>query len=147
MGDAPAFRRRRAVLATRAARMLAEAPAAPHRVADVARALDVSAFHLAHVFRAFTGTSIHQYLLQLRMQIAIERLRSGETSLSRLALDLGFSSHSHFSATFRKRFGTSPTYVRAGLQSQNASFGIMSESIPCIPCPAAIARPSVRTAS
>src|SRR5690349_9833458 len=89
------------------------APSAQHRIHDVAAEFGVSPFHLSRVFRAETGTSLHQYLLRIRMERALSRLHEGEAHLSRLALDLGFSSHSHFSTIFRQRFGESPAQARA----------------------------------
>ena len=94
------------------------APSAPHRIQDMAAEFGVSPFHLARIFRFETGFSVHQYLLQIRMNEALSRLHAGEPQLSRLALDLGFSSHSHFSETFRRHFGESPAQVRAALRSQ-----------------------------
>ncbi|HJQ39538.1 MAG TPA: helix-turn-helix transcriptional regulator, partial [Thermoanaerobaculia bacterium] len=88
-------------------------PSAAHRIHDIAAECGVSPFHLARVFKAETGISVHQYLLRIRMEQALSRLRDGETQLSRLALDLGFSSHSHFSTSFRRHFGESPAGVRA----------------------------------
>jgi AraC-like DNA-binding protein len=58
------------------------------------------------------GTSVHQYLLQRRLTLARDRLAQGVTSLSALALDLGFSTHSHFTAAFRRRFGITPREAR-----------------------------------
>ena len=103
---------RRHALATAARALMEATPGAPHRIRDLATALGVSPFHLAHVFRAVTGLSIHQYLLRVRMQAALARLETGEANLSRLALDLGFSSHSHFTAVFRRYLGASPAAVR-----------------------------------
>lgn len=68
--------------------------------------------HLARVFRESTGTSIHQYLLRLRLGLALRRLLASEADLATIASDLGFSSHSHFSARFRALFGTTPTEIR-----------------------------------
>jgi len=91
------------------------APSAPHRIEKVAAELGVSRFHLSRVFTAETGISPHQYLLRVRMTQALSRLSRGEPHLSRLALDLGFSSHSHFSMAFRRHFGESQAQVRASL--------------------------------
>lgn len=91
---------------------MAAFPGSAHRLPELAGALGVSPFHFARVFRAETGMSVHQYLLRLRMETALERLSRGEMDLSRLAFDLGFSSHSHFTATFRKQFGRRPADVR-----------------------------------
>lgn len=105
--------RNRRELAVAVQSALMAAPNAPHRIADVAAELGVSPFHLARVFRAETGTTVHQYLLRIRMKQALSRLHAGEPHLSRLALDLGFSSHSHFTETFRRHFGESPARLRA----------------------------------
>jgi AraC family transcriptional regulator len=107
------YSRRRALAAAAQARIDA-APGARHRIRDLATALDVSPFHLAHVFRAVSGLSIHQYLLRVRMRAALSRLEAGEANISRLALDLGFSSHSHFTAVFQRHVGASPAAVRRG---------------------------------
>ena len=71
-----------------------------------------SPYHLARVFRETTGTSIHQYLLRLRLGLALRRLVASEADLTTIASDLGFSSHSHFTARFRALFGTTPTEIR-----------------------------------
>jgi AraC-like DNA-binding protein len=79
---------------------------------EIASRLNVSAFHLARVFRAETGFSLHQYRKQLRLRLALERLREGATSLTALAFELGFASHSHFTDAFRAEFGVAPSTLR-----------------------------------
>jgi AraC-like DNA-binding protein len=93
----------------------------PHPLPDLARVLDVSPFHLARVFRAEFGVPIHQHLLELRLTAALVSLRAGEPNLSKLALELGFSQHSHFSAAFRKAIGWSPSEVRRLLADDGAA--------------------------
>jgi len=82
------------------------------RLDDVARALHVSTYHLCRLFKAETGMPIHRYLNRLRLMAALEPLAEGDADLSTLALDLGFSSHSHFTAAFRKEFAMAPREVR-----------------------------------
>ncbi len=79
---------------------------------DIARSLYVSPYHLCRLFREETGVSIHSYLNRLRLREALEPIAEGKADLSRLALGLGFSSHSHFSAAFRKELGMSPRQVK-----------------------------------
>jgi AraC-like DNA-binding protein len=79
---------------------------------DVARAVHASPFHLARIFRERTGLPIHRYLTRLRLRAAIERLSDGASDLTAMALELGFSSHSHFADTFRREFGRTPSDVR-----------------------------------
>ena len=82
------------------------------RLAELARELETSPFHLCRVFRAETGESIHRYLTRLRLRAAVEALGRGEQDLSGLAFDLGFSSHSHFTHSFHREFGVPPSRLR-----------------------------------
>lgn len=58
------------------------------------------------------GTTIHDYLRRQRLRAALEPLAETSTDLARLALDLGFSSHSHFTGAFRREFGRTPSPAR-----------------------------------
>jgi AraC family transcriptional regulator len=78
----------------------------------IAAAVGVSVFHLCRSFRRATGLTLHAYRDQVRLRLALERLELGERDLTRLALDLGYSSHSHFTAAFRRSFGTPPSTTR-----------------------------------
>jgi AraC-like DNA-binding protein len=79
---------------------------------DVAKAVHTSPFHFTRIFQQRVGVPVHRYLSRLRLRAALERLAEGEDDLTTLALDLGFSSHSHFADAFRKEFGTTPSDVR-----------------------------------
>lgn len=79
---------------------------------EVARAVHASPFHLARVFQERTGVPVHRYLTRLRLRAALQRLADGAEDLTALALDLGFSSHSHFTDAFRREFGRPPSAVR-----------------------------------
>jgi AraC family transcriptional regulator len=76
-----------------------------------ARALHTSEFHLARVFRAETGFSLHGYRTQLRLRLALDRLAQSD-EVGTLAHELGFASHSHFTDSFRKVFGVAPSRAR-----------------------------------
>jgi AraC-like DNA-binding protein len=60
------------------------------------------------VFQQVEGIPLYRYHLRLRLARALD-LIAGYDDLSALAVDLGFSSHSHFSAAFRQSYGHSPT--------------------------------------
>jgi AraC family transcriptional regulator len=81
-------------------------------LAAIAREVHCSPFHLARLFRRQAGVTIHQYRHRLRLREALRCLAGGERDLARLALELGFSSHSHFSDAFRLAFGMSPGACR-----------------------------------
>jgi AraC-like DNA-binding protein len=87
------------------------------RLAELSRAVGASPAYLAEVFREVVGIPLYRYQLELRLARARELLGT-QDDLARLALDLGFSSHSHFSTAFRHRFGDTPARVRARVRSR-----------------------------
>ena len=95
-----------------AARSLVARRFADHdSLVSLAAALGSSAFHLARVFHRATGRTLHAYRTELRIRAAIERLPDTD-DLAALAVDLGFSSHSHFTAAFKKLVGVPPSRAR-----------------------------------
>ena len=80
---------------------------------EVARALQCSVFHLCRVFRKHTGMTLHEYRQQLRVRHALESVTAGRADLLEVALGLGYSGHSHFTAAFRHAFGAPPSVLRA----------------------------------
>ena len=81
-------------------------------LAQVAREVGVSPFHLARGFRQATGLPLHRYLNQLRLRVALGRLTGTGGDLLDLALDTGFGSHAHFTDAFRREFGVPPSRFR-----------------------------------
>jgi AraC-like DNA-binding protein len=75
----------------------------------LSKKLDVSPFRLCRAFRQATGGTLHEHLTRLRLATALEKLPQYRKRLTALALDLGFSSHSHFTQSFRSHFGYAPT--------------------------------------
>jgi AraC family transcriptional regulator len=96
----------------RARALLASAPTDRWDLGALGRALRCSPFHLARQFRAATGETISRYALRLRLGVALERLAKGERDIAALAVQTGFSHHSHFSARFRSVFGITPSEAR-----------------------------------
>lgn len=83
---------------------------------DVSDALGgTSPFHLCRLFRGHTGKPVHRYLTDLRLRAALERLDDG-VAVGRVAADVGFGTHSHFAAVFRRELGATPTDVRTRLR-------------------------------
>ncbi|HWL84821.1 MAG TPA: helix-turn-helix transcriptional regulator [Polyangiaceae bacterium] len=84
----------------------------PLGLSDIAKSVGYSPFHLARVFRARTGTTIHAKLQKIRLHVALEELRDHRRDLSDIALGLGFASHSHFTDRFQRTFGIAPRAFR-----------------------------------
>lgn len=73
--------------------------------------LGVTPVYLTQAFKAAEGVPFYRYYLNLRLSEALGQLPETE-SITRLALELGFSSHSHFSAAFQNRYGVTPSEYR-----------------------------------
>lgn len=86
-------------------------------LATLAKQLGTSEFHLCRVFREETGMTLHAFRTDVRLRRGLEMLGDSSLDLSRIALELGFSSHSHFSDTMRRRFGSAPAIIRRSLTS------------------------------
>ena len=79
----------------------------------IARELGLSACHVCRLFHRVTGTRLHLYRLRLRLRAALAEVEGSTRSLTDIALDAGFNSHSHFTAAFGKEFGVTPSALRA----------------------------------
>lgn len=74
-----------------------------------------SRVHFLRMFRAATGYAPHNYLLKLRVDRVRELLASSTLSLTDIALECGFSSHSHLTRVFRQVLGSTPSAYRRSL--------------------------------
>jgi methylphosphotriester-DNA--protein-cysteine methyltransferase len=87
--------------------------AEPIRLDELAGDVHVSPYHLSRIFRAITGYPIHAYQTHLRLRVGLDRLERGwARDIGQLGVDLGFSSHSHFSSAFRSTLGVRPSDVQ-----------------------------------
>ena len=111
----PSDRRRRrsaAVEAVEAVKWRLAGTDPPPTLAGLAAEVHHSPFHLARVFRRATGSTIHSYGRQVRLRRSLDAVLDGGRSLTEVALDHGFSSHSHYTREFSRCFGRPPSEVR-----------------------------------
>ena len=87
-------------------------------VSRIAREVGCSPFHLSRVFRGLTGFTMHSYLTELRLRAALLRLADHFDDLLEIATELGFSSHSHFTALFGRAFGFTPSEFRRSASAE-----------------------------
>ena len=85
----------------------------PISLAEIANAVQVSGAYLTDAFTRLEGVPLCRYRMRLRLNRALVDLPRCE-NITRLALDLGFSSHAHFSNAFKSLFGVSPSAFRTG---------------------------------
>jgi AraC family transcriptional regulator len=98
-------------LVDRAKLVLASDPMRRWTLAEIAAEVRVSPVYLTQLFQQVEGLPLYRYQLRLRLSRALDLLAECH-DLTRLSLDLDFSSHSHFSAAFRRVYGCSPSEFR-----------------------------------
>ena len=104
-------------LIRRAKDYLAQTPEARAGLSQTARAVGTSPSTLALAFRTLERVSFYRYALNLRLARAAALLPTYD-DLSRLATDLGFASHSHFSTAFHRWAGLTPSAYRDGFNQK-----------------------------
>ncbi len=67
-----------------------------------------SSFYLSRLFSREMGMTIPQYVRQIRMERAAELLLSGRHNVTEAAMEVGYSSLSHFSKAFCTTIGCCP---------------------------------------
>ena len=78
-------------------------------LAAVARHLGISESHLSHIFKKETDYTLLNYLTRCRIQKAMELLRDCRVKVYEAAEQVGYRDVTHFSATFKKVAGVSPS--------------------------------------
>lgn len=108
-----AAQERRRALVARARQYVEENYHRPVSLEDIARALNLSAFYLSHLFSEESDFTLFHYLTVLRMDKAKELLASG-LKVSAVARQVGYEDGSYFSRVFRKYTGLTPAGYRRG---------------------------------
>lgn len=85
-------------------------------VGEMAGVMALSPSHFSRLFKRETGKTPLEYLIQIRLKQASKLLRAGDKSLTRVAMECGFSSLSHFSTCFFQRYNATPSEYRKALQ-------------------------------
>ncbi len=82
--------------------------AEPPSLEEIGRRVGCSHFYLSRIFSEQMGRGIFQHLRELRMERAAVLLREGRLQITRIALEVGYASASHFTTAFRETFGCCP---------------------------------------
>ena len=102
-----------------------------HPLMSVARSVGMSPFQFARIFSELVGIPPHRYLLAVRLNQASQFLLEGK-GVTETCFDVGFSNLSHFTRSFRRRFGYSPS----SLMSRHANARSVSYARPVKSTPA-----------
>ena len=109
--------RARQRLVDRAKLLLASGLSRRWTLAEIASRVGGSPVYLTQAFQQVEGMPLYRYHLRLRLARALDLIADCE-DVAALAVDLGFSSHSHFSAAFRQAYGRTPRAFRQAALSQ-----------------------------
>ncbi len=93
-------------------RQVVAMPGAPTPLTKLAAHLEITPNYLSTIFRLNTGLTITRYRARLRVRLFLEWLADGHTDLSRIAYELGFADHAHFSRTVMTELGIQPREAR-----------------------------------
>ena len=84
-------------------------------LATIARLAGCSVFYLSRRFHSSTGMRLYEFRNGIRMRRSLDLLSHPDADVFAVALELGYSTHSHFTAHFRKTFGLTPSRYRDSL--------------------------------
>ena len=79
---------------------------------DVARLANLSPYHFIRVFKAQTGKTPYEYLLEIKLAKARELLRFSNHTITEVCCRCGFKNPGHFSVVFKRKVGVSPSEYR-----------------------------------
>ena len=96
----------------RAKAVLHDCPDGRLSLSQIASDLGVTSIYLTQCFKRSEGMPLYRYQTLLRLSRALDRLPERD-DITDLAFELGFSSHSHFTAAFRNELGTTPSQYRS----------------------------------
>jgi len=118
-------------------------------LADIARVVGLSPFHLSRLFQVSTGTSVVRYQRGRRLTEAARQLAAGAGDILSVAMAAGYASHAAFTRAFSDQFGRSPEQVReqglAGMALVEA-LKLTDTSTPCATKPRREYRGTLRVA-
>ncbi|HEX4510890.1 MAG TPA: AraC family transcriptional regulator [Burkholderiaceae bacterium] len=87
----------------------------PPSLQDLARVTNLRTARFLEAFRASFGLTPHQFVIERRVERAKSLLRT-DASMMSVALEVGYASHAHFSASFRARTGSTPSEYRRAIR-------------------------------
>lgn len=82
--------------------------AEPPTLQELSDEIGLSLKKLKEGFKQIYGDSVYSFLFDYKMEYARKLLDSGEYNVNEVGLKVGYSTASHFIASFRKKFGTTP---------------------------------------
>ena len=91
---------------------LRESFSEPPGLVELAKAVDVHPTHLARVFRQFERCTVGDFVREVRIDYARQRMLGSNDPLVEIALAAGFADQTHFTRSFKRITGMTPTEFR-----------------------------------
>jgi len=79
------------------------------KVEEIARHVGVSRSHLFKLFKAHNGVSVQRYILEYRLRMGAQMLKSSSHNISEVSYSCGFPDPNHFARAFKRFYGVSPS--------------------------------------
>ena len=79
---------------------------------ETARQVNISASYLSKVFVSHLKTSFSEFVINEKISFAQKLLADSDLSMTEIAGEAGFSSHSYFSDCFKRNTGMTPMQFR-----------------------------------
>lgn len=81
-------------------------------LATTAEQLNMSIYAVSRLFKEGTGSGFKEYVINKRLERAMELLTTTDTPVGEIARSVGFENSTYFSTAFKKHYGISPTQLR-----------------------------------
>lgn len=89
-------------------RYIEEHAATSLKVEDIASYVSLSVSRSSFLFKNHTGKSMMEYALEVRLNIAVEKMKFTSETLEKIAEDSGFNTYNYFHKVFKKKYKKSP---------------------------------------
>ena len=91
----------------------------PVSLSEVAKTVDMHSVHLARAFRQHYRCTIGEYIRKLRIDFASQEIMATDDAFTRIAMSAGFYDQSHFTRTFKRQTGLTPTEYRTAFRKRS----------------------------
>ncbi|WP_372996056.1 helix-turn-helix domain-containing protein [Lutispora sp.] len=82
---------------------------------ELSKLIKMDKYRFIRTFKSQTHKTPYEYLLDLKIEKAKKMLKAKDYTITEISMICGFSSHSHFTSTFKKKTGLSPSEYRMDL--------------------------------
>jgi AraC-like DNA-binding protein len=84
----------------------------PPSLLELAKIVGINEYKLKRGFKEMFDNTVFGYLSEARLELGKRELADGNKSITEIASSLGYASVQHFSAAFKKKFGSAPTRMK-----------------------------------